>query len=133
MSKPGRGGAIAIGIVLTVALILFYLSFLASGLFVVVRVDNLAWSGTSFPGVEITSAMRVRSFLRLQVVNVLLTLLTLGLYRPFAAVRTWKYRLAHVRIYAPDGLEQATLHAQRPAAAAVGDGAADFLGVDLSW
>jgi uncharacterized membrane protein YjgN (DUF898 family) len=133
MSKPGRGGAIAIGIVLTVALILFYLSFLASGLFVVVRVDNLAWSGTSFPGVEITSAMRVRSFLRLQVVNVLLTLLTLGLYRPFAAVRTWRYRLAHVRIYAPHGLEQATLHAQRPAAAAVGDGAADFLGVDLSW
>jgi len=110
-----------------------YLSFLLCGLYVAVRMDNLAWSATSFPGVQITSRMRVRSYLWLQAKNVLLTIATLGLYRPFAVVRTWKYRLAHMELHAPDGFEQATLHAARPAAAAVGDGAADFLGVDLSW
>jgi uncharacterized membrane protein YjgN (DUF898 family) len=111
----------------------FYLFLLLIGLYVMVRISNRAWSATSFPGVRITCAMRVRSYLRLQVVNVLLTLLTLGLFRPFAAVRTWRYRVAHVTVDAPDGFEQAVLSARRPAVAATGDGVADFLGVDLSW
>jgi uncharacterized membrane protein YjgN (DUF898 family) len=111
----------------------FYLFLLLVGLYVTVRMNNRAWSATSFPGVRITCAMRFRSYLRLQVVNVLLTLLTLGLFRPFAAVRTWRYRVAHVTVDAPDGFEQAVLSARRPAVAAAGDGIADFLGVDLSW
>jgi uncharacterized membrane protein YjgN (DUF898 family) len=77
--------------------------------------------------------MRVWPYLRLQTVNVLLTLLTFGLFRPFAVVRTWRYRVAHITVDAPDGFEQAVLAARRPPAAAAGDGIADFLGVDLSW
>ena len=77
--------------------------------------------------------MKVRGYLGLQVVNVLLTLLTLGLFRPFAAVRTWRYRVAHLHVSAPEGFDQATLQAARPRQAAGGDGAADFFGVDLSW
>lgn len=72
-------------------------------------------------------------YLRLQVANVLLTLLTLGLYRPFAVVRTWRYRMAHVHVDAPDGFEQAVMLARRRPVTAAGDGVADFLGVDLSW
>jgi uncharacterized membrane protein YjgN (DUF898 family) len=113
--------------------ILVYVFVLMSAPYVVVRMNNLAWSATAFPGVRITCAMRFRSYLRLQVVNVLLTLLTLGLYRPFAVVRTWRYRVAHLTVDAPDGFEQAVLAARRPAVAAAGDGIADFLGVDLSW
>jgi uncharacterized membrane protein YjgN (DUF898 family) len=64
---------------------------------------------------------------------VLLTLLTFGLYRPFAVVRTWRYRVAHLTVDAPDGFEQAVLAARRRPVAAAGDGVADFLGVDLSW
>jgi uncharacterized membrane protein YjgN (DUF898 family) len=112
---------------------LLYLFFLLNGLFIMVRINNMAWSNTHFPGVRIDSAMRLRSYLRLQVVNVLLTLLTLGLYRPFAAVRTWRYRVAHVRIEAPDGFDTATGLAHRRDVTAAGEGAADFLGVDLSW
>jgi uncharacterized membrane protein YjgN (DUF898 family) len=77
--------------------------------------------------------MKARTYLRLQVVNVLLTLLTLGLFRPFAVVRTWRYRVAHLRVDAPAGFEQATQLASLRPAAAAGDGVADFLGVDLSW
>jgi uncharacterized membrane protein YjgN (DUF898 family) len=112
---------------------LLYLFVLLSGLFIMVRMNNMAWSDTRFPGVRIACAMKVRSYLRLQAVNVLLTLLTLGLYRPFAAVRTWRYRLAHVHIEAPEGFETAAGVAGRRAPTAAGDGAADFLGVDLSW
>jgi uncharacterized membrane protein YjgN (DUF898 family) len=77
--------------------------------------------------------MRPRAYLRLQAENFVLTLLTLGLFRPFAAVRTWRYRLAHVHVHAPRGFELATMMATRPPQAAGGDGLADFLGVDLSW
>lgn len=118
---------------LLIGVVIGYGSMLVLGPYVVVRMNNRAWSATSFPGVRITCAMRVWPYLRLQVVNVLLTLLTLGLYRPFAAVRTWRYRVEHVTVDTPDGFEQAVLAARRPAAAAAGDGVADFLGVDLSW
>jgi uncharacterized membrane protein YjgN (DUF898 family) len=114
-------------------IVLAYLYMLLMGPYILVRMNNLAWSATSFPGVRITCAMRVWPYLRLQTVNVLLTLLTFGLFRPFAVVRTWRYRVAHITVDAPDGFEQAVLAARRPPAAAAGDGIADFLGVDLSW
>jgi uncharacterized membrane protein YjgN (DUF898 family) len=127
------GGGIASALVAFGGILLLYLFVILSALFVMVRMNNIAWSDTRFPGVRIASAMRLRSYFRLQAVNVLLTLLTLGLYRPFAAVRTWRYRLAHVHVEAPDGFEAATGQASRRPATAAGDGSAEFLGLDLSW
>ena len=125
----GAGASLAV----LAGMAVFYIALLLPGPYIVVRMNNRAWSATSFPGVRITCAMRVWPYMRLQIVNVLLTLLTLGLYRPYAAVRTWRYRVEHVTVDTPDGFEQAVLAARRPAAAAAGDGVADFLGVDLSW
>jgi uncharacterized membrane protein YjgN (DUF898 family) len=129
MKVAGAGASMAV----LAGVAAFYIALLLPIPYIVVRMNNRAWSATSFPGVRITCAMRVWPYLRLQVVNVLLTLLTLGLFRPFAAVRTWRYRVEHVTVDTPDGFEQAVLAARRPAAAAAGDGVADFLGVDLSW
>jgi uncharacterized membrane protein YjgN (DUF898 family) len=131
--QAAGAGGIASSLAVLAGAILFYLFFIVCGLFIMVRMNNMAWSGTCFPGVRIESAMRLRSYLRLQAVNVLLTLLTLGLYRPFAAVRTWRYRLAHARIEAPGGFDAATGQASRRPASAAGDGSAEFLGLDLSW
>lgn len=115
------------------AVFLFYLGMLLLGLMVVVRIGNLVWSATMFPGVGFACTMKVRGYGRLQVVNVILTVITLGLFRPFAAVRTWRYRVAHLRVDAPGGFGHAVLGtgARRPGAA--GDGVADFLDIDLSW
>jgi uncharacterized membrane protein YjgN (DUF898 family) len=129
-ARPGTGTGMTLFIVATV---LLYLSFLLSGLFVMVRINNMAWSDTHFPGVRIDSAMRLRSWLVLQAINVVLTLLTLGLYRPFAAVRSWRYRLAHMEIDAHGGFNAALGMAGRRDVTAAGDGTADFLGVDISW
>lgn len=120
-------------VVFFIGIVLFYLSLLMIGPFVMVRLNNRAWSATSFPGVRIDCRMKVWGYFKLQVVNVLLTLLTLGLFRPFAVVRTWRYRVEHLHVDAPGGFEQATQATQRPPLAAAGDGIADFLGVDLSW
>ena len=133
-AAPGRGSTSVLPWVPAIlAVVAAYAFMLLAGPYILVRMNNLAWSATAFPGVRIVSAMRVGPYLRLQVANVLLTVLTLGLYRPFAAVRTWRYRVAHVSIDAPDGFEQAVATARRRPVNAAGDGFADFLGVDLSW
>ena len=132
LAGAGKKGAMGF-VPFLIGALLLYGFLLLLGPYVLVRMNNRAWSATAFPGVRIDCRMTVRGYLKLQVVNVLLTLLTLGLYRPFAAVRTWRYRVAHVRIDAPDGFERATAGAQRRTTAAAGDGVADFLGVDLSW
>ena len=112
----------------------FYISFLLLFPYVAVRTANLVWSHTSFPGVKIQSDMSARAFARLQIANVVLTILTLGLYRPFAVVRIHRFRLDALTIVADEGFEQAVDVASVPAArgSATGDGAADFFGFDLS-
>jgi uncharacterized membrane protein YjgN (DUF898 family) len=110
-----------------------YLMYLLIGPYIQVRIANLAWSNTSFPGVEIRSTMSARAFARLQTVNVLLTLLTLGLYRPFAVVRIYRFRLANLTLHTSAGFEQVVADAARNRNGATGDGVADFFGIDLSW
>jgi uncharacterized membrane protein YjgN (DUF898 family) len=97
------------------------------------RTANLVWSNTAFPGVEIRSSMSAWGFIKLQTANAVLTILTLGLYRPFAVVRVYRYRLAHVALYSPENFEHVAASAARQRRGAAGDGMADFLGVDISW
>jgi uncharacterized membrane protein YjgN (DUF898 family) len=77
--------------------------------------------------------MKVRALTRLQVANAALTLLTLGLYRPFAVVRVYRYRLACLSLQVDQDFDAITAGARRPRRNAAGDGASDFLGLDLSW
>jgi uncharacterized membrane protein YjgN (DUF898 family) len=133
-SRRGAGaGDIGPALLAVAGTAMLYLFFLVCGLFIMVRMNNMAWSDTVFPGVRIGSTMRLRTWLRLQAVNVVLTILTLGLFRPFAAVRSWRYRLEHARVEAPEGFEAATGVAHQRRATAAGDGSAEFLGIDLSW
>jgi uncharacterized membrane protein YjgN (DUF898 family) len=97
------------------------------------RAANLVWSNTTFPGVEIRSTMGAWDFIGLQTANTLLTLVTLGLYRPFAVVKVYQYRLAHVSLHSAENFEQVVAGAARQRSGAAGDGMADFLGVDISW
>ena len=97
------------------------------------RIANLVWSNTSFPGVEIRCTMSAWDFIKLQTANTLLTIVTLGLYRPFAVVRVYQYRLAQVSLHSTESFEQIVAGAARRPGGAAGDGMADFLGVDISW
>jgi uncharacterized membrane protein YjgN (DUF898 family) len=110
-----------------------YLLFLLTGPYLQVRLANLAWSGTGFPGLFIRCDMRAHVFTRLQLANAVLTVLTLGLYRPFAVVRVYRYRLACLSLQVIDDFESISAGSRRVRPGAAGDGAADFLGLDLSW
>jgi uncharacterized membrane protein YjgN (DUF898 family) len=126
---PVLGGVMAFGGVAA-----GYLSVLLLFPYMVARTANLVWSNTSFPGIAMQSDMSARAFARLQIVNVLLTIVTLGLFRPFAVVRIHQFRLAALTIIAEGGFEPALAVAAAGAGSggALGDGAADFFGFDLS-
>ncbi|QOY93480.1 DUF898 domain-containing protein [Massilia sp. UMI-21] len=127
------GGGKAMAFVPAVAaVIMVYVMYLLAGPYMVVRVANLAWSHTSFPGIRLRSTLPARAFMKLQTKNALLTVLTLGLYRPFAVVAVYRFRLAHLHIEVDGDIEAACAHVATRASA-VGDSVADGFGIDLSW
>ncbi len=126
----GRNGGL-LGPIVSAVLVSYFM-YLLAGPYMVVRISNLAWSNTTFPGVRIRSTLPVGAFMRLQTKNVLLTLVTLGLYRPFAVVDVYRFRLAHVQIEVDGDIEAFANHVAKRGGAA-GDGAADGFGIDLSW
>ncbi len=108
------------------------IGYLLLGPYQQVRTLNLCLPNTDFPGVRFVSTLSARAFSRLQLKNLVLTLLSLGLYRPFAVVSAHRYRLAHIMLEVDEGFDH-VLADVKPAGGAAGDGTADFLGVDLSW
>jgi uncharacterized membrane protein YjgN (DUF898 family) len=128
----GSGQRMAVMVGILSGLIGVYVVYLLVGPYMVVRVSNLAWSNTSFPGLRFRSTLPVKGFLALQTRNTLLTLATLGLYRPFAVVNVYRFRLAHMHIEVDGDIEAAAAHMATRGGAA-GDSVADGFGIDLSW
>ncbi|MGQ0708882.1 MAG: YjgN family protein [Rhodoferax sp.] len=103
------------------------------GLFAYVtsRWQNLLWSATGCTQLQFHSELHAKALFGLTLKNGLLLALTLGLYWPFAAVAKARLRLEAVRL--EFSVDPDTLAAQALAdgGEAVGDAAADLLGVDI--
>ena len=98
------------------------------------RLQQLVWGRTRWGGVQFRSTMRSAVLWRLVLVNMLLVLLTAGLYWPFAAVAVARYRVQSLTVESDEPL--ADVQTSLPPAVekrSVGDGAADFFGLDLGW
>lgn len=114
------------------------------------RLQQIVWGATSWGGdadatapagssgshntVRFGGTMRGRTLWRLVLANGALVLLTCGLYWPFAAVAVARYRVQSITVESDAPLAQVRAHAP-PAdeQRSVGDGAADFFGLDLGW
>jgi uncharacterized membrane protein YjgN (DUF898 family) len=93
------------------------------------RIQNLVWGNTRSASLRFHSELH--GLTRLTLVNWVLIVLTLGLYRPFAVMATTQLRLQAVRIDSlsdPAGwtAAQAGLHTD-----ASGEAAGDFFGMDV--
>jgi len=95
------------------------------------RMQNLAWNGTRSEALAFISRLRFRDLFTLTLKNWLLTALTLGLYRPFAAVATARLRLEAVSIGCDDDPADWVAAANADHADATGDIAGDFFGIDM--
>jgi uncharacterized membrane protein YjgN (DUF898 family) len=95
------------------------------------RLQNLVWNHTAHPEVRFESRLRFWKLLRLSLKNMVLTLLTLGLYLPFAKVATARLRLEAVTVHTATDPDAWVGALQARADDAAGDAAADFFGVDI--
>lgn len=107
------------------------LSWLIGSGFFSARLQDLIWSATEAPTVRFRSHLRARRLIGLTVKNWLLTLLTLGLYRPFAVTALWRLRLLALQIETCDDFSQWRGADSAAYLDARGEAAGDFFGIDV--
>jgi uncharacterized membrane protein YjgN (DUF898 family) len=110
---------------------MFILTQLAQVPYFVSRMQNLVWTQTGNRQVRFKSYLALRPLMWVTFKNWALTILTLGLYAPFAAVAMARIKLEAIVIHArqdPDTLVAQARHGGRDAA---GDFAADLMGIDV--
>ncbi|MEO6279996.1 DUF898 family protein [Roseateles sp.] len=93
--------------------------------------QNMAWSRTASEGVMFKSDLETMDLARLTLKNWLLMVITLGLYRPFAAVATARLRLEAVALETTIDLDALAGDEAARDDHAAGDFAGDFFGIDL--
>ena len=108
-----------------------FLGYLVVGPYFAAEAQQIVWPATH--GGPIRFATRIAAWPLLKVVarNVLLTVLTLGLYWPFAAVALARYRIECASLRSSAPLEAVAAGVPADAAAALGDGAVDLFGLDI--
>ncbi len=129
----GGTGTKAVGIALGVMLsvVAYLLMLVLTQSYMIARSQNLVWGTTRSHRLRFSSRLKARSVIGLMLVNLLLTVITFGLYRPFAAIATAKLRLEAVSLEAHGDIEQWTAGAGHRVNDASGDAAGDLFGIDV--
>lgn len=100
--------------------------------YITARAQNLTWNHTRLGDTRFTSHLDPMAYVRLRLKNLSLTLLTLGLYRPFAVVANARMRVAALGVI-PAGDPDAIAASMRTTDdQAVGAETVELLGFDLS-
>jgi len=125
----GRGAGFVVGLL---AMLGFYgLYFVVLLPFAQSRLQNLVWGGTRSEALRFRSSLKLLPLGGLTLKNLLLMLLTVGLYWPFAAVATARLKLQAVSVDADGSVDTWAAGADRSTQDATGDAAGDFFGIDL--
>jgi uncharacterized membrane protein YjgN (DUF898 family) len=132
----GKGDAESAGgtsMVLTalVGLVFYLLLFAVAGGYYTARLQNLVWNGTHTSHLRWSSQLGAGELVGLWFINALLTLLTLGLYFPFAQVNSARLRLEAVKVSSTMDIEQLVAEGAPTDESAAGDAAGDLFGFDV--
>lgn len=136
----GQGGAKGnilwiIAIVILGFIGFFFLLFLASAparAYREARMFQLLWNNIGVSQIaRFKCNLRAGRFVRLRLKNMVLTLLTLGFYRPFARVSEYRMKLESVTLHIKGGADQVAGVLTRQQEGGLGDALADAAGLDL--
>lgn len=127
-----RGSASMMMMVLSVGLMVV-LMWLMVWPYFAARMQQIVWAHTQLGPVRFAGTMKGWPLWRLVFTQTMLTLLTLGLYWPFAAVAIARYRVQSLVVTSPGPLDEVRALPAGDARRATGDAAADFFGLDLGW
>lgn len=95
------------------------------------RTTNLIYNNSHLGSVGFVSSQRARDLIWLFFSNILLIILTMGIYIPWAKVRMMKYRANHLQVLSTERLEDFTAGVSQ-AVAATGGEMADTFGLDIA-
>jgi uncharacterized membrane protein YjgN (DUF898 family) len=101
------------------------MAILTSGL------QNRSWSHTQSAQLRFSSALRVGALTWLKIKNLLLVVLTLGLYRAFAVVNETRMRVQAVQVTADGDVDAWLARAGTSAGTGSGEMSGDFFGIDV--
>lgn len=130
--KSGMGAWLAILGVIVAGLALVVVASAPARAYREARMFQLVWNQVGVSQIaRFKSHLNTRRFIVLRMKNMLLTLLTLGFYRPFALVSEYRMKVDSVTLYVKGGLDQVVGQLQAAPGHGLGDAAADALGLDL--
>lgn len=130
IKDPGAvKGALVPIMVATYAMLL--VTYAVAGAFFTARMQRLVWTRTHAGPVRFSTSVTARGYMRVYIVNGLLTLITVGLYWPWAAVAMARYRLECMTVEAGAPLEAVAAGSLPAERSATGEGAVDFFGWDI--
>lgn len=95
------------------------------------RLQQVVWERTQWGELRLRNEMRFGALFGVVLRNVVFTLLSLGLYWPFAAVALARYRVESLVLVSKGPLETEAQQAGAPNAGVTGEGAADLFGLDI--
>jgi uncharacterized membrane protein YjgN (DUF898 family) len=95
-----------------------------------VKSGNLFYQSSRLGRHRLDSSMEVRGYLFIVLTNTLATAATLGIFHPWAKVRTLRYKAQHLSLL-PAGDLNVFVAAKQSAVSAVGDASGDFFDFDL--
>ena len=95
------------------------------------RMQNLVWNATRSQSLIFSSRLRVRPLAALTCKNLLLMVVTLGVYRPFAVVNTTALRLQAVHIELQGDIDTWQAAGAQRTDATTSEMAGDFFGIDV--
>jgi len=96
------------------------------------RIQNLIWNGTHIGGNRFSSTMTAKGLAWILVGNFVLTIVTLGFYKPFAAVRLARYHLQNMALL-PTGDMNEFIAGEQQQAGAAGMETAAFFDIDVGF
>jgi len=134
--KEWFGGSILVLILLGIlgfvaVLFLLFLISVPARAYREARMFQLVWNNIGLTQIARSkTSLKTSAFIGLKIKNVLLTLLTLGFYRPFAIASEYAAKVGSVTLYIKGGTDQLVGELVKQQGA-FGDAAADAFGLDL--
>ena len=111
----------------TLLMVVFYLYAMA---YVSVRSTNLLYNSSKLSHHGFDSTMVVMEYIGIVFTNTIATVLTVGLFYPFAQVRAYKYRIDNLSFLVEGNLNQFVAD-EKSQLSALGDEAAEFMDFDF--
>ncbi|MGS5086227.1 YjgN family protein [Hydrogenophaga sp. A37] len=131
-SNLGEGAGLLFIVGGGVVLVMVYVLWpLIVGSYMTSRFQNLLWANTRSPRIRFTSQLKLAPLMRVNIVNWLLIALTLGLFWPFAKVRSARIRLEAMSVQVEGDVDQWVSDSLQQPAGVIGDAAGDFFGIDM--